>query len=389
GMGMGNIDYTKSLLLRTAKNYNELLCNMENQGRNSYQKNQILVTASSLEEDGEMQKILGTSFWVNFIEPYVNLDYFYGKSGESTVIHYSDQYSSTTQYDSITVSSKGNQYKKLIENYLETLPIIKNPEYCSEKVSENIIKYFNSFNGQWLLKMVGNRGSNSFHREKISIISGVTKLLENFKILLPDREIIWIPIALEEILRVAGSAGLRREDGIFSAQNLSSRGKHSDDLLFIGIEKGEKIKLHFYPVEVKIGNNESSIRKKAEEQILKTGELLTQNLSKDMDGDYSFKNSFYRLFFIQILLTSLERFSINGILLSNEEVKFIRSIREKLLNDKYEIDFSLREILGKGGILFFHRDTPYEEKRYLDYGSGIMFFEYKENLAYSILMGME
>ncbi|MGL5578007.1 MAG: hypothetical protein ACRDB7_02720, partial [Fusobacteriaceae bacterium] len=130
GMGMGNIDYTKSLLLRTAKNYNELLCNMENQGRNSYQKNQILVTAASLEEDEEMEKILETSFWVNFIEPCVNLDYFYGKGEESTVIHYSDQYSSTTQYDSITVSSKGSQYKKLIKNYLETLPVIKDPECC-------------------------------------------------------------------------------------------------------------------------------------------------------------------------------------------------------------------------------------------------------------------
>lgn len=385
GLGIGDIDYKKSLLLRTTKNYNELICNMENSGKNSYQKNQILVTTSSLEEDGEIKKILQTSFWVNFIEPCVNLDYFYGKGEESSVIHYSDQYSSTTQYDSITVSSKGDQYRKLIKNYLETLPIIKNRDYDFEKISDSIIRHFNSFNGQWLLKMVGNRGNESFHREKISIISGVKKLLENLKTLLPERDIIWIPIALEEVLRVAGSAGLRREDGIFSAQNLSSRGRHSDDLLFMGIERGEKLNLHLYPVEVKIGNNESSIRKKAEEQIHKTSELFLQNLSKESQVS-NFKNSFYRFFFIQILLSTVERFHINQVLLSKDEVDFVYSIREKLLEDEYEIEYSIKESLGRGGILLFQRDTPYEEREYLDYASEIMFFEYKESLAYKILM---
>lgn len=54
--------------------------------------------------------------------------------------------------------------------------------------------------------------------------------------------IIWIPISLEEILRVSGSVGLAQKGSIFSAKNLGfEQGATSDDLLLVGILNEEKV----------------------------------------------------------------------------------------------------------------------------------------------------
>ena len=87
------------------------------------------------------------------------------------------------------------------------------------------IKAFNTFNGEWLLRIIGSKGH--YDREKLSIISAI-----KFSVSYLDHpNIPWVPISLEEVLRVAGAVSLNKSDGVFTAKNLGVKGSHSDDLL--------------------------------------------------------------------------------------------------------------------------------------------------------------
>lgn len=47
-------------------------------------------------------------------------------------------------------------------------------------------------------------------------------------------DIVWVPVSLEEMLRVSGGAGLSSADGILSHKNLGfDKGPTSDDLLLL------------------------------------------------------------------------------------------------------------------------------------------------------------
>ncbi|GJM75252.1 hypothetical protein HMSSN036_74680 [Paenibacillus macerans] len=101
---------------------------------------------------------------------------------------------------------------------------------------------------------------NQFPREKISILSAIKLALAS----LFHEKIIWIPISMEEILRISGGTGLKQAEGLFSAKNLGQFGSYSDDLLLIGVEEKEnQLNVHFYPIEVKIGNNPVGVYQKA------------------------------------------------------------------------------------------------------------------------------
>ena len=110
---------------------------------------------------------------------------------------------------------------------------------------------FNAINGDWLLRLLSSK--SHFPKEKISILSAIKLGLAKFK----NENITWVPISLEEVLRVSGGAGLKQSEGFLSAKNLGfDNGVTSDDILFVGIEeKQDNVYVHYYPVEVKIGIN--------------------------------------------------------------------------------------------------------------------------------------
>ena len=65
-----------------------------------------------------------------------------------------------------------------------------------------------------------------------------------------------IPISLEEVLRVSGGAGLKQSEGFYQLKvRFENNGVTSDDILLIGIEEDGKTYVHYYPIEVKIGDN--------------------------------------------------------------------------------------------------------------------------------------
>ncbi len=109
---------------------------------------------------------------------------------------------------------------------------------------------------------IGSKGHYS--REKLSIISAIKFSLAYFE----HRDILWVPISLEEVLRVAGAVNLKKADGIFTAKNLGVKGVHSDDLLLIGLEQVESdVMMHFYPVEVKSELIKNDVLEKARNRL--------------------------------------------------------------------------------------------------------------------------
>lgn len=360
GFGLLNTPEQSNKLIEIASCYNELAFNLKNEGRNSYSKNKSIVMSTSTQNQELLKNLYESSSWVTFIEPGVDLDFFQGSSNDLLVIHYNDQHTSSDRYDAITVTNKSNQYKKVIKDY-----ITEKAYTITDHNIHQAIKAFNSINGEWLLRIIGSKGH--FAREKISIISAM-KYLESY---LYHPKITWIPVSLEEILRVAAAVNLTKRDGIFSTKNLKSFGKHSDDILMMGIEEiDDKLFLYLYPVEVKIGRLQTT---KANIQIEKTTELFKEFLI-DKKGEKSFRKKFYRNFFAQILLSNAKKIYSNG-LWSDEKFESLHQLKAKLLNDDFTIGEHLEGYIGKGAVLHFRNNSGFRSASLENEIMKLMFIE--------------
>ncbi|WP_318636108.1 DNA phosphorothioation-dependent restriction protein DptH [Bacillus aerolatus] len=345
GFGTKDLNIDGNLLLATSYYINELAANMENGASNTYVKGRGIVSRTSYEDIDMIENILEHSVWATFVDPGVELDFFENLFEDLIVIHYSDQYSSSTKYDAITVTKKSKQFFGAIQDYLNKLPIQSgiNPSKI-----HSIISDFNTINGEWLLKIVGSRGQ--YTREKLSIIAAIKVALAY----LDHERILWVPVSLEEILRVAGAVSLNKRNGVFTAKNLGVSGQHSDDLLVIGLEqKQEELVIHLYPIEVKVGRNESSVMKKAQEQIEKTVRLLREELINKQDG---FMKKFHQNFFVQLFISNAKRMNETNFFPARE-YDLPASLLEKLKSGEYEFSLDLRSYIGQGGIISFKTET--------------------------------
>jgi len=290
------------------------------------------------DEKKHLEKIYERSNWVTFIDPKVDLNFFKANKNakELIIIHYSDQYNNTSGYDAITVTKKSKQYRSIIREYLAR----KGVE--SEADSElKLINMFNAINGDWLLRLISSKRGH-FSREKISILSAVNVMLAVLK----HPDIVWVPLSLEEILRVSGGVGLKQKEGLFSVKNLGSYGAHSDDLLMAGVERrGEEVVVHLYPVEVKIGGDQTQ---KAKVQSLHTANVLKEHLCQG-----SFRAKFYRNFFAKLIVIAAEKMALYEIFSDNDVAPITNVCRAQLLNDRFSINWDLVPQLGKASVLSF------------------------------------
>lgn len=370
GFGIKHAKSQMNDLVIVAKYLNEFASNLDSGGTNPYRKNETIVTRTANYNEAILNQLYDSSYWVTFIEPSVDLNFFQNTSRNLLVIHYSDQYSSSTQYDAITVTDKSDQYKLIIENYLASKEIATN-----SKQIETAIRSFNSLNGEWLLRIIGSKGQ--FSREKLSIISAIKYILST----LNHENIFWIPVSLEEILRIAGAVRLTKSEGVFSAKNLNVKGMHSDDILLIGVENREgNLYVHYYPVEVKIGFNQDAIITKAKEQIAKTARLFSTQLAKiNEEGQYLFKNEFFRNFFVQLLMSNSEKFIDNDIW-PEKKYEDLQEFKDRLLSDNYQLSNHLQPFIGKGAVLSFKKDQSW---RSVNLEDDILIVELTEEDGYS------
>ncbi|MFY7739224.1 MAG: DNA phosphorothioation-dependent restriction protein DptH [Flavobacterium sp.] len=305
-----------------------------------YERNKALCTTINYDIKIQLEKLYLDSQWVTYIDPKVDLDFF-KENKELVIIHYSDQYNNSNGYDAITVSRKTSQYEFVVKEFLEKHQV----QFDAVTDTINIINFFNAINGEWLLKLI--RQHSQFPREKLSLLSGIKSSLT----FLHHPNIVWIPISLEEILRVSGNAGLNMGEGLFSTKNLGAIGSFSDDLLFIGLEQFDgQLLMHLYPVELKIGG--LGIVKKGIDQGKRTAHLLYEHLNKE-----GFLSEFYKNFFAKIALTNAEKMKLFHVWDTQNWNVITKDYRSDLLNNNFTISNRLNTTIGTFGLIHFGNDV--------------------------------
>ncbi|MBM6859978.1 DUF87 domain-containing protein, partial [Clostridium saudiense] len=333
--------------------------------------NQCKAIAVSNNVKSELESVYDASHWVTFINPKVDLNFFKNdpEAKDLLIIHYSDQYTTAGGYDAITVTRKSGPYQRVIEEFLAKKDIENVSEY-----SPKVINMFNAINGDWLLRLLSSK--SHFPKEKISILSAIKLGLAEFK----KEGIIWVPISLEEILRVSGGAGLKQAEGFLSAKNLgfNNSGATSDDILFIGIEVTDgKVNLHYYPVEVKIGENTNQYIQKGIEQAKQTKKIFDTIFSKDEEGNITTTQRIYRNFLMQLVITSAEKLKLYNVCEEeNWELITDSDIRRRILNEDYEVTSIDETLMGEAAVISFKRGLAFNDKRIED---GVMIIEMSED----------
>ncbi|WP_175537601.1 hypothetical protein, partial [Mycobacterium tuberculosis] len=121
--------------------------NLKNEGNDSFHKGEAIFSRTTTADEEFLERIFNASHWVTFVDSHLDLSYFNQLDENLFVIHYSDQYSSSNGYDAITVTNKAAHYLSVTGEYLASHQL----NVSQEKVAD-VIKAFNTFNGEWLLR---------------------------------------------------------------------------------------------------------------------------------------------------------------------------------------------------------------------------------------------
>lgn len=344
GYGTSGVKEQLGYLYPMTTALNTLYANEEHEGSSVFSNNTCVAKRYKFSKSDLLQSIYDNANWVTFINPEVDINFFYKQN--LYVVHYTDQYTINAKYDSITVTKHVDQYENMLRKSYERYAL---SEERFQHFNETMMNYFNCLNGSWMLDIV--KKSEDQIREKMSIVAASIAML---RFMSRNKNVYWIPVSLEEILRVTGSIGLP-QDYIFTKKSLGAKGAMSDDLLMIGLDATNEtdIQLYLYPVEVKFSKN-SSMAGKAGKQVSQTFLQLKEHLF----GDANFTKNIYRTFFASQFLTNAEKLNANK-LLSDDEYKEIEQFRFELLNLKYTLKEKLpvKEMGSAAIVSFFSHAT--------------------------------
>lgn len=324
---------------------NTLYANEEHEGSSVFSLGTCVAKRYKFSESNLLNSIYENANWVTFINPEVDINFFYKQN--LYVVHYTDQYTINAKYDSITVTKHVDQYENMLRKSYEKYAL---SEERFQHFNETMMDYFNCLNGSWMLDIV--KKSEDQIREKMSIVAASIAML---RFMSRNKNVCWIPVSLEEILRVTGSIGLP-QDYIFSKKSLGAKGAMSDDLLMIGLDATDQnnIHLYLYPVEVKFSKY-SSMADKAGKQVSQTFLQLKEHLF----GEANFTKNIYRTFFASQFLTNAEKLNANN-LLSDVEYQEIEKYRFELLNLKYTLKEKLPvKEMGSAAIVSFYNHATH------------------------------
>ena len=305
---------------------NNLYANEENEGSSVYHDHTCVSKRFKFVKSKLLNSIYDNANWVTFINPEVDINFFYKQN--LYIVHYTDQYSINAKYDSITVTKHVDQYENMLKKSYEHYALT---DERFAHFNRTMMNYFNCLNGSWMLEIVNKTEAQI--KEKMSIVAASIAML---RFMSRNNNVHWIPISLEEILRVTGSIGLPQEY-IFTKKTLGAKGAMSDDLLMMGLDYTDEsnLRLYLYPVEVKFSKS-NSFSEKGSKQVCQTYTQLHEHLV----GEAHFTKNIYRTFFASQFLTNAEKLNANE-LLSNDVYKGICRFRHELLNLNYSIEEQL------------------------------------------------
>lgn len=236
----------------------------------------------ALKVSNQLQQLLGAvyedSIWTTIIDPKVTLKFF--KSQKDVVlIHYSDNYTNSANYDAITVTKRRDFYDQILA-----------------QGNQGLIDEFNAFNGEWLLKMLTLPDNE--RREKKSIIAAYKYV----NCLLYHSDITWVPLSVAEMLRVAGNIGLKMSDADFSRYSQGVRqGAISDDVLFVGFKQQQ---MYLLPLEVKVG------KKQKHDKGVRQAKELKRYLVEQLFGRSDLAGHLYRGLFIRQIFMQVDKYEL-------------------------------------------------------------------------------
>jgi DNA phosphorothioation-dependent restriction protein DptH len=301
--GLKDVDYSHKPHLQLAK----LIGTLSRPAQSSndvYHDHSAISLAVSEEFRSLLQRSYNSSVWTTIIDPKVTLEFFESTKGV-ILIHYSDQYTSSAGYDAITVTKQVDLYKSVLGSS-----------------GDDLIREFNAFNGEWLLKLITDPSSEKIAKQGII---GAYKVVST---MLDDSEITWVPLSVAEMIRVAGNIGLAMSDSDFSRYNRNLRkGAISDDILFAGFKAGQ---LYLLPVEVKAGSRPNY--DKARTQALE----LKRYMEDDLLGPDTLEARIYRALFIRQVLLQIEKYQLYNVF-EEDYLQPLLNEREYWLEGDYEI----------------------------------------------------
>ncbi|MBE5133586.1 DNA phosphorothioation-dependent restriction protein DptH [Vibrio parahaemolyticus] len=306
GFGLKGTDYQDHPHLMMAK-YVGALLKPALKPNTPYNGTNAVALAVSEDFKGLLERSYDSSIWTTIIDPKVTLDFFHSNE-DVVLIHYSDQYTSSSSYDAITVTAQRGLFEKVIK-----------------QGDGGQINEFNAFNGDWLLKMM--TCAPTINKERKGVIGAykfVTSLVHN-------SDITWVPLSVAEMIRVSGNIGLKMSDSEFS-RNVHGykKGEISDDVLLVGF-KGQD--MYLLPVEVKTGSIPDY--KKA----VKQSKELLRYLSEDLLGNDNLASKLYRGLFMRQVLMQVDKYRLYNV--------FAPDYFDALLDNKEEWlkgDYSLAKV---------------------------------------------
>lgn len=317
--GLEGVDYTGKSHLEIAR-YFGLLWQPTHKSNDSYRSSSAISLAVSDSVKTQLDRSYDSSVWTTIIDPKVTLDFFH-ENQDVILIHYSDQYTSSSGYDAITVTKQSQLYKNVLG-----------------AAGESLIREFNAFNGEWLLQMVNDRDTEKLGKK------GVIASYKIVSAMLSQSEICWVPLSVAEMIRVAGNIGLAMSDSDFSRHNFGlKKGAISDDILFAGFKEG---KLYLLPVEAKAGSRPDY--SKAKKQALELKRYM-----EEMLGQKNLAGKLYRGLFIRQVLLQVEKYKLYKVFGKNYFDSF-ECDRVNWLQGDYEID----QLAGyPAGLVVAHLNT--------------------------------
>lgn len=327
--GLKNIHVTDSPQLQVMQKYSAL-CKAAWLGE-KYSETSSLALKVSNQLQQLLEAVYEDSIWTVIIDPKVTLKFF--KSQKDVVlIHYSDNYTNSANYDAITVTKRRDFYDQILA-----------------KGNQGLIDEFNAFNGEWLLKMLTLPDNE--RREKKSIIAAYKYI----NCLLFHSDITWVPLSVAEMLRVAGNIGLKMNDADFSRYSQGIRqGAISDDVLFVGFKQQQ---MYLLPLEVKVGK-----KKKHDKGVLQAKELK-RYLVEQLFGRPDLAGHLYRGLFIRQIFMQIDKYELYRVY-AEQYFTPLKDLREWWLQG----DYSLADIAGypQGFVLAFIEGDYSNEQYDLD-----------------------
>lgn len=289
----------------------------------------------------KLESIYKASNWVVFVEPKIDLDFFIKQSenqdDDLIIIHYPDKNVSSAGYTSITVTQKSTQYFDVIRDIMHR----ELPMYSREMDIKRVICNFNAYSGEWLMHFINQKQLE----EKVSLVAAIDFCRAYFK--KTYEEYVWVPIALDEILRVTGSIGGSLTNVLFSKKVLINRGiidnqnATSDDLMMAGIKiVDDGVHVTYVPIEVKHGKCGPDMRVHAHQQVINTADLIAKSfLDDESDSRQNIDKKIYRNYMIQHVISNIEKMIAYKIADESIYRNLVASkTRIALMSDMYTLD---------------------------------------------------